>query len=45
LTAVLAADLAGYGRLMSAAEEDTLGRFKMARKELRTECHSVGISQ
>jgi len=24
---------------MSAAEEDTLGRLKIARKKLRAECH------
>ena len=34
LTAILAADVAGYSRLMSAAEEDTLARLKIARKLL-----------
>jgi hypothetical protein len=29
---------------MSAAEEDTLGRLKMARKKLRAECHGGEIS-
>jgi adenylate cyclase len=34
LIAILAADVAGYSRLMSAAEEDTLARLKIARKLL-----------
>ena len=32
LAAVLAADVAGYSRLMGADEEDTLARLKVARK-------------
>src|SRR6516165_1143085 len=34
LTAILAADVAGYSRLMGADEEDTLARFKAHRREL-----------
>ena len=34
LAAVLAADVAGYSRLMGADEEGTLARFKAIRKEL-----------
>jgi adenylate cyclase len=34
LAAVLAADVAGYSRLMGANEEDTLGRLKAIRKTL-----------
>ena len=34
LAAVLAADVAGYSRLMSADEEGTLQEFKAHRKEL-----------
>src|SRR5260370_18572499 len=34
LPAILAADVAGYSRLMGAAEEDTLTRLKAVRKTL-----------
>ena len=34
LAAILAADVAGYSRLMGADEEDTLARFKAHRQEL-----------
>jgi hypothetical protein len=34
LAAVLAADVAGYSRLMGADEEGTLARLKAARKNL-----------
>ena len=34
LTAILAADVAGYSRLMSADEEDTHERLKALRREL-----------
>jgi adenylate cyclase len=34
LAAVLAADIAGYGRLMGADEEGTLARLKLLRREL-----------
>ena len=34
LAAVLAADVAGYSRLMGADEEGTLGRLKAIRKSL-----------
>jgi class 3 adenylate cyclase len=34
LAAVLAADVAGYSRLMGADEEGTLARLKSARKAL-----------
>ena len=34
LTAILAADIAGYSRLMGADEEGTLERFKALRGEL-----------
>ncbi|MFI5015477.1 MAG: hypothetical protein ACHQAY_24335 [Hyphomicrobiales bacterium] len=34
LTAILAADVAGYGRLMGADEEGTLAGLKACRREL-----------
>jgi adenylate cyclase len=34
LTAILAADVAGYSRLMGEHEEDTLARLKAHRREL-----------
>ena len=34
LTAILAADVAGYSRLMEADEEETLARLKAHRREL-----------
>ena len=34
LAAILAADVAGYSRLMGADEEGTLDRLKMLRREL-----------
>jgi adenylate cyclase len=34
LAAIVAADVAGYSRLMGADEEGTLGRFKTLRREL-----------
>jgi adenylate cyclase len=34
LTAILAADVAGYSRLMGADEEGTLERLKTLRREL-----------
>ena len=34
LAAILAADVAGYSRLMGADEEDTLERLKALRREL-----------
>src|SRR5215468_6477882 len=34
LTAILAADVAGYSRLMGADEEETLARLKAHRREL-----------
>ena len=34
LTAILAADVAGYSRLMGADEEGTLERLKALRREL-----------
>lgn len=34
LTAILAADVAGYGRLIGADEEGTLARFRSLRKDL-----------
>ena len=34
LAAILAADVAGYSRLMGADEEGTLARFKAYRREL-----------
>ena len=34
LAAILAADVAGYSRLMGADEEGTLGRLKALRREL-----------
>ena len=34
LAAVLAADIAGYSRLMGADEESTLARLKLLRREL-----------
>jgi adenylate cyclase len=34
LAAILAADVAGYSRLMGADEEGTLARFKAHRQEL-----------
>src|SRR5947207_3534501 len=34
LTAILAADVAGYSRLMGADEEGTLGALKMLRREV-----------
>ncbi len=34
LAAILAADVAGYSRLMGADEEGTLERLKAARREL-----------
>jgi adenylate cyclase len=34
LAAILAADVAGYSRLMGADEEGTLGRLKAHRREL-----------
>ena len=34
LTAILAADVAGYSRLMGADEEGTLNRLKSHRREL-----------
>ena len=34
LAAILAADVAGYSRLMGADEEDTLARLKAHRREL-----------
>src|SRR5215831_17893267 len=34
LAAILAADVAGYSRLMGADEEDTLERLKTLRREL-----------
>ena len=34
LAAILAADVAGYSRLMGADEEGTLGRLKTHRREL-----------
>jgi adenylate cyclase len=34
LAAILAADVAGYSRLMGADEEGTLERFKAPRREL-----------
>ena len=34
LAAVLAADVAGYSRLMGADEENTLARLKSVRKSL-----------
>ena len=34
LAAILAADVAGYSRLVGADEEDTLARFKAIRAEL-----------
>ena len=34
LTAILAADIAGYSRLMGADEEGTLARLKVLRREL-----------
>ena len=34
LTAILAADVAGYSRLMGADEEGTLARLKTHRREL-----------
>jgi adenylate cyclase len=34
LTAILAADIAGYSRLMGADEEGTLARLKAHRREL-----------
>jgi adenylate cyclase len=34
LTAILAADVAGYSRLMGAEEEETLARLKAHRREL-----------
>ena len=34
LTTILAADVVGYSRLMSADETDTLARLKALRKEL-----------
>ena len=34
LAAILAADIAGYSRLMGADEEDTLARLKAHRREL-----------
>src|SRR5712691_2939321 len=34
LTAILAADVAGYSRLMGAEEEGTLDRLKAIRREL-----------
>ena len=33
LAAILAADVAGYSRLIEAAEEDTLGRLRALRAE------------
>jgi len=35
LAAILAADVAGYSRLMGADEEGTLERLKALRRELR----------
>jgi hypothetical protein len=35
LAAILAADVAGYSRLMGADEESTLARLKACRRELR----------
>jgi len=40
LTAILAADVAGYSRLMGADEEDTLARLKAHRRELID--HKIG---
>jgi class 3 adenylate cyclase len=37
LAAVLAADVAGYSRLMGANEEGTLARLKAVRKTLSTQ--------
>ncbi len=34
LAAILAADIAGYSRLMGADEEGTLARLKLLRREL-----------
>jgi adenylate cyclase len=34
LAAILAADIAGYSRLMGADEEGTLARLKVLRREL-----------
>ena len=34
LTAILAADVAGYSRLMGADEEETLTRLKLHRREI-----------
>ena len=37
LAAILAADVAGYSRLIEADEEGTLGRLKTFRAEVRSE--------
>ena len=38
LAAILAADVAGYSRLMGADEEGTLERLKALRRELMSFC-------
>jgi adenylate cyclase len=41
LAAILAADVAGYSRLMGADEEETLAQLKNYRRELVCSCVSV----
>ena len=45
LTAILAADVAGYSRLMGADEEGTLERLKALRRELVDPAPGYGYSQ
>jgi class 3 adenylate cyclase len=44
LAAILAADVAGYSRLMGADEEGTLERLKAYRRELTRSMHEESTS-